>query len=43
MPSAMMFWAAEYKDAQADTWLPDVNITQILIVITISKQGHAHS
>lgn len=37
MPSSIMFWAAQYKDAQADTRAPEVNITQILIAINISK------
>lgn len=37
MPSSIMFWAAQYKDAQADTRAPDVNITQILIAINIRK------
>lgn len=37
MPSSIMFWAVQYKDAQADTKALDVNITQILIAINISK------
>lgn len=42
MPSTITFWAAQYRDARADTTPPDVNITQVLVTINISKQGHAH-